>query len=192
MIKPGADVSKNAAIIVMGVCGVGKSHIANLVAEVIGAPMVEADNYHTDESKSKMAVGIALSDEDRFPWLDKVATAANSALENNVNVVIACSALRHSYRARLIRSLPSCLFIHLTGPQEVIEERLANRQGHFAGVKLLQSQLTILEDLSDDENGFSIDISPPAEDMLKQIMEKLETPCIKNPDASSTNPTHTN
>lgn len=168
--------NKNA-IVVMGVCGAGKSHVAQLLSDRLGIGMVEADDFHSPENKRKMAGGEALTDTDRLPWLDAVAMAARLQLYCTGGAVIACSSLKRAYRNRLRSSLPACRFIHLSGPRALIAERLANRQGHFVGEALLDSQLETLEPLEAGEPGFTLEISRPIDQMVDNALKELrQTP----------------
>ncbi|MDN3720197.1 gluconokinase [Roseibium salinum] len=120
-----------------------------------------------------MAAGIALSEDDRRPWLDAVAAAAERQVAQTGGAVVACSALRRDYRDRLRAGLRSCVFIHLAGPKYLIEQRLANRQDHFVGKALLESQLKTLEPLEKGEAGFTLDISLPVGVLVQKAMDQL-------------------
>lgn len=162
-----------SAIVVMGVCGAGKSHLARRLSECLGVGMVEADDFHSPDNKRKMAAGEALTDADRMPWLDAVAMATRLQLYCTGGAVVACSSLKRAYRNRLRASLPACRFVHLTGPRALIAERLANRQGHFVGETLLDSQLATLEPLEAGESGFALEISRPVDALVDIALEKL-------------------
>lgn len=125
-----------------------------------------------------MAAGQALSDAEREPWLDAIAAAARAAARPDRDVVVACSALRRTYRDRLRSRLglavfASLTFVHLTGQRALIAARLAARDDHFVGESLLDSQLAILEPLSPDEAGFTLEISPPLDMVVDRAMEML-------------------
>lgn len=162
-----------SAIVVMGVCGAGKSRLARRLSECLGVGMVEADDFHSPDNKRKMAAGEALTDADRMPWLDAVAMAARLQLYCTGGAVVACSSLKRTYRERLRASLPACRFIHLSGPRALIAERLANRQGHFVGETLLDSQLATLEPLEAGEAGFTLEISRPVDALVDAALEEL-------------------
>jgi carbohydrate kinase (thermoresistant glucokinase family) len=127
--------------------------------------IVDADVFHSDASRAKMAAGIPLNDADRAPWLDEVG----SVLSTSSNLVVACSALKRSYRDQLRKWAPDLFTVHLTSSKELLMERLATREGHFAGANLLPSQLETLELLSSDENG--IEMSADAD--LEAIVERI-------------------
>ncbi|MEM9632275.1 MAG: gluconokinase [Pseudomonadota bacterium] len=161
------------AIIVMGVCGAGKSALAERLAKRLDVGMVEADDFHSPENKRKMSAGEALNDADRLPWLDAVGLAAQLQIYCTGGAIIACSSLKRTYRERLRASLKSCRFIHLTGSQSLIKERLADRKGHFVGETLLESQLATLEPLNDDEDGFTLEISSPVDQLADRALKEL-------------------
>ncbi|MES0879718.1 gluconokinase [Roseibium sp. SCP14] len=160
-------------IIVMGVCGAGKSALAERLSKSLDVGMVEADDFHSPENKRKMSAGDALTDADRLPWLDAVSLAARLQIYCKGGAIVACSSLKRTYRERLRASLTSCRFIHLTGSRSLIKERLANRKGHFVGETLLDSQLAILEPLNDDEDGFTLEISSPVDQLADRALKEL-------------------
>lgn len=173
------------AIVVMGVCGVGKSLIADRIARHLEVDMVEADDFHSAANRQKMAQGIALSDADRTPWLNTVAETALEHCTNGEGVVVACSSLRRSYRDLLKGVLNPCVFVHLTGERALIEQRLTERKDHFVGKALLESQLKTLEPLQAGEPGFPIDISLAVDEVVEGALEGLR----KNlPDATVLRP----
>lgn len=163
----------HVAIVVMGVCGVGKSRIASTLSEQLSIGLIEADDHHSPENKAKMSGGIALTDVDRTPWLEAVGLAAREKIASSGGVVVACSSLKKIYRDQLRSLLPGCHFLHLTGPRELIKERLDQRRGHFVGETLLDSQLATLEPLNEDEDGFTLPISMPVEGLIDSALEKL-------------------
>jgi gluconokinase len=134
-------------VVVMGVSGTGKSTIGARLAEALGVDFVDGDDIHTDAAKSQMAAGGPLDDETRGPWLDRLHHILTD--HEHAGVVLACSALKHSYRRRLTGRLPNIVFVALVAPRGVLDERLESRPGHFAGPALLTSQLDTLE-LGDD------------------------------------------
>ena len=149
----------------MGVAGVGKSTVGAELSQQLRTSFVDADVFHSDASRAKMAAGIPLNDADRAPWLDEVG----SVLSTSSNLVVACSALKRSYRDQLRKWAPDLFTVHLTSSKELLMERLATREGHFAGANLLPSQLETLELLSADEDG--IEMSADAD--LEAIVERI-------------------
>lgn len=130
-------------ILIMGVSGCGKTTVGKRLAEETGAVFLDADNFHPAANLAKMAAGQPLTDEDRQPWLamiaEKIRTLADAPF------VLACSALRESYRQQLLAACPGMKIIHLHGSRELLLERLQKRQGHFMPASLLDSQLATLE-----------------------------------------------
>ncbi len=147
---------RRPVVVVMGVSGSGKSTVGGLLAERLGVPCAEADDFHPAANIAKMAAGHPLDDADRAPWLDAVADwIAGRAAEGGV---VTCSALRHRYRDRLRLAAPEVFFVHLDGPEELIAERLAARREHFMPATLLRSQLDALEPLTAGEAGAVVGI----------------------------------
>lgn len=131
-------------IVVMGVSGSGKSTLAQALARHWGVPCIEGDDLHAPESLAKMAAGVPLEDEDRWPWLDRIGTAIAGAGQNGV--VAACSALRLVYRDRLRRAVgPRLRFVFVDLSRNDLAARMATRNGHFMPAALLDSQLQTLE-----------------------------------------------
>ena len=153
-------------IVVMGVSGCGKSTVGKLLAEKLDAKFIDGDDLHPDENKAKMAAGIALNDEDRWPWLDKVG----ESLANNERIVIACSALKRIYRERILANAAGTVFVHLAGSREILAERMASRPNHFMPLSLLDSQLATLEPLEYDEPGVVVDINQPLEKIVESCL----------------------
>ncbi|VDK47853.1 unnamed protein product [Anisakis simplex] len=159
-------------IFLMGVAGCGKSTVGVELANQLGARFIDADNYHTVENRSKMAKGIPLSDSDRLPWLQQIAAIAKES--DAQIVVIACSALKRTYRQILSESLEDdYMFIHLDVPRTELERRLQSRKGHFFNKSLLDSQLTTLEKLQDERNSIILDADQCVANIITQIMSLL-------------------
>lgn len=149
-------------VVVMGVSGSGKSTVGEQVAELLGVPFVDGDALHPAANVAKMASGIPLTDEDRIPWLRAVGRAlAEASPEGGV---VACSALKRSYRDLIRSEAPDVLFAELDGDRALLAARMAARPGHFMPVSLLDSQLATLEPLQPEEHGLRLDVSrSPAE-----------------------------
>lgn len=154
----------------MGVSGSGKSAVAERVAERLALPFAEADIFHTRTSVAKMAAGIPLSDQDRWPWLQELGgwIAVHEALGNST--VMACSSLKRDYRKVLGEAAPGVHFLHLHGPPEVILERLDSRRDHFMPPELLDSQLAALQPLAVDEAGQELDIRMDLDELIEQAL----------------------
>ncbi|MGO4536651.1 gluconokinase [Leifsonia sp. 2MCAF36] len=149
------------AVVVMGVAGCGKSTVAALLAERLGWELLEGDGLHPAANVERMGAGSPLTDEDRAPWLDAIASWMDERRAGGRPVVVACSALRRRYRDVLRRD--DVVFLHLTGSAELLAERLAVREHHFMKAGMLQSQLDLLEPPARDERHLTLDIGvPPA------------------------------
>lgn len=149
-------------VVVMGVSGSGKSTVGEQVAELLGVPFVDGDALHPAANVAKMASGIPLTDDDRIPWLRAVGRAL--AETSPEGAVVACSALKRSYRDLIRSEAPDALFAELDGDRALLAARMAARPGHFMPVSLLDSQLATLEPLQPEERGLRLDVSrSPAE-----------------------------
>ncbi|MDQ0147433.1 gluconokinase, GntK/IdnK-type [Pseudarthrobacter niigatensis] len=158
-------------IIVMGVSGSGKTTIGDLVARELGIPFLDGDSLHPVENVAKMAAGTPLTDEDRWPWLATVG--AELAKAGDGGLVLACSALRRSYRDAIREQAPDTIFLHLNGSKEVLKARTEGRTGHFMPPALLDSQLATLEPLQEDERGVVVDIAAPVPDVVAQALKGI-------------------
>ena len=139
----------------MGVSGAGKSAVGFALARRLGLEFVDADALHPETNVAKMAAGIPLTDDDRWPWLALVGHALASA--EREGLVIACSALRRAYRDAIRAVAPTVQFVHLSVPASTLAQRVGDRPEHFMPAALLDSQLATLEPLEADEVGVSID-----------------------------------
>jgi gluconokinase len=133
----------------MGVSGVGKTTIGKLLAESLQWEFHDADDFHSLENVEKMRLGMPLTDADRKPWLQNLQTAIRHWLHENKNVVLACSALRDSYRQFLVLDSDRTKLVYLKGSYQLIQQRLHERQNHYMNEKLLSSQFETLEEPSD-------------------------------------------
>ncbi|MGO4385449.1 gluconokinase [Specibacter sp. RAF43] len=157
-------------IVVMGVSGCGKSTVGALVARELGLPFIDGDSLHPAANIAKMAAGTPLDDDDRRPWLSSVGAALASAPRG---IVVACSALKRSYRDAIRRHAPGAVFLHLDGSRELLAARLQGRQGHFMPMALLDSQLATLEPLGPDEAGLVVDVSATVADVVGAAVARL-------------------
>ena len=162
-------MSTKPRIIVMGVSGCGKTTIGDLVARELGVPFLDGDSLHPVENVAKMAAGTPLTDEDRWPWLATVGAALAKAGDGGL--VLACSALRRSYRDAIRAQAPDTIFLHLHGTKDVLGQRLEGRTGHFMPTTLLDSQLATLEPLQADEAGFVVDIAAPVDEVVASTLK---------------------
>jgi gluconokinase len=136
----------------MGVSGSGKSTIARLLAGRLGWRLAEGDDFHSAANIAKMRAGVALTDEDRWPWLDAVAAWIRATREQHEHGIVACSALKRAYRERIAEGCIDVRFVYLTADYDAIAERLARRTGHYMPLTLLRSQFDTLEPPGADEN----------------------------------------
>ncbi|MEU0838405.1 gluconokinase [Streptomyces sp. NPDC005962] len=158
-------------VVVMGVSGTGKTTVGPLLAEALGVPYAEADDFHPPANIAKMSAGTPLGDEDRWPWLDAIGVWAHDHIAHGG--VVSCSALKRSYRDRLRAAEPGVVFLHLTGERKLIADRMQERKGHFFSGAMLDSQLATLEPLQPDENGVAVDIAPGPETITEQAVAAL-------------------
>ncbi len=160
-------------VVVMGVSGCGKTTIGALVAHELEVPFIDGDSLHPVENVAKMAAGIPLDDEDRWPWLARVGCELTAA--GPAGLVIACSALKRSYRDAIRAQAPDTLFLLLNGTRAVLEARLEGRSGHFMPAALLDSQLATLEPLGTDEAGVVVDIASAVGQVVQEGVAGLGT-----------------
>ncbi|MBD2500277.1 gluconokinase [Anabaena azotica] len=157
-------------IIIMGVSGSGKTTIGQMLAESLHWEFQDADSFHPIDNIEKMRHGIPLNDVDRIPWLQSLQIAISNWLQENRNVVLACSALKASYRQYLVLNSDVKL-VYLHGSFELIKNRLQKRQNHFMGVELLTSQF---ESLEEPDNVIRVDISQSPQVIIQDIKKVLE------------------
>lgn len=158
-------------VVVMGVAGTGKTTIGPLLADRLGVPYAEGDQFHPEANIRKMSSGVPLDDADREPWLDAIGAWAHGRAR--LGGVVSCSALKRSYRDRLRAAAPGLVFVHLTGDREVVERRIADRRGHFLPTALLDSQFATLEPLDRDEPGVAVDVSGTPEEIIERAVAAL-------------------
>jgi gluconokinase len=166
-------IAKPVVLVFMGVSGCGKTTVAAILAGRLGWPFEEGDALHPQANVEKMAAGHPLTDEDRAPWLEKVARWVEERLDAGENGIITCSALKRSYRDVINRRGSGVLFVYLAGSRETIAARLAVRHGHFMPSSLLDSQFADLEDPTLDEPAIRVDIGPAPDEIAQGILEKL-------------------
>jgi gluconokinase len=161
-------------IVVMGVAGSGKTTIASGLAEKLGVPFVEGDSLHPIANVKKMANGIPLTDEDRWPWLAAIGERMEVERLTGHGVVVSCSALKHAYRDCLRKEVHGKVhFILLDGSRELITDRMKKRKGHFMPPALLDSQFTTLEKPTSDEHAVILDISHTVPTLLAEAAQSV-------------------
>ena len=156
-------------VIVMGVTGAGKTTIGQLLAVQLHWEFTDADDFHPAANVEKIRRGIPLSDEDRQPWLDRLQHAITDWIAAKSNVVLACSALKRSYRQKL-KAGPEVRFVYLKGSAEQIAGRLRARHGHFAGESILAGQFA---DLEEPESAIAVDVSETPQQIVDEIRKQL-------------------
>lgn len=156
-------------VVVMGVSGAGKTTIGKLLAARLGVPFIEGDDYHPPANVAKMASGVPLEDADRWPWLDRL----NELLKQHPRAVLACSALKAAYRARLLKGIDGARIVHLHGDRAVIAERLKARRHRYMPASLLDSQFAILEA---PRQAIACNVSGEPEECVEQIVRELSRP----------------
>ena len=162
------------AIIVMGVSGAGKSSVGERLAQRLGCSFAEGDRLHPASNVEKMAKGIPLADEDRWPWLDLVGQELASALARGDTLVLSCSALKRAYRERLRKAAGGELFfVFLKGSTELLEVRMGERTGHFMPTSLLKSQLATLESPEGEDRVVTVDIDASLETIVDNAYDAL-------------------
>ena len=157
-------------LVIMGVSGCGKSSVGVGLATELGLIYRDGDDLHPLENVAKMRAGVALNDADRWPWLDRVGWI----LKTQAPVVVGCSALKRAYRDRIRAAAGgSVCFVHLAGSKDVIAGRMAQRQGHYMPLSLLDSQFAALEPPGAEEKAISVSIDQPLNAMVAAIMRHL-------------------
>jgi gluconokinase len=156
-------------IVIMGVAGCGKSSVGEALALRLAIPYRDGDDLHTPEAVEKMRQGIPLTDEDRWPWLDRVA----QVLATEAPLIIGCSALKRAYRDRIRSGAGGRVtFIHLSGSRDLIASRMSARTGHYMPTSLLDSQFAALEAPGPDE-AITVDIDQPLTATVDTILSQL-------------------
>jgi gluconokinase len=163
-------------ILVMGVCGSGKSTVGQGLARGLGLPFIEGDELHPEKNVARMAAGIPLTDDDRRGWLDAIAARLDDAAARAQGAVVACSALKRAYRDRLRRAAPDLRVVWLHGDEALLARRMAGRAGHYMPPSLLPSQLATLEPPHPDEHALAADIGQPPDALVQGLVAQLQEP----------------
>ena len=159
-------------VIVMGVSGCGKTTVGKMLAERLDWDFIESDAFHSAEDVRKMSNGIPLTDDDRWPWLERLNAAIKEQQIEGRSCVVACSALKESYRELLCKGVTSCLYVYLKGDYPLIEKRMRQR-AHFMKAGMLQSQFDALEEPTD---AITIDIRRSPDMIVEAITRQLTQP----------------
>ena len=153
------------AAVVMGVASCGKTSVGEALAARLGASFTEGDRLHPKVNVEKMSAGVALTDEDRWPWLTQVG----ESLQGNGGRIASCSALKRAYREHIIaKAGRPVAFVFLDGSRSLLEQRIAARKGHFMPPALLASQLDTLERPAADERAKTFDIARPVDEIVAE------------------------
>ncbi|PRD49486.1 gluconokinase [Phyllobacterium myrsinacearum] len=165
-------------LIVMGVSGSGKSSVGEGIAAALSLPFIEGDVLHPESNVRKMSAGIPLTDEDRWPWLDKIGAELAKA-ENGV--VVSCSALKKMYRDRLRQEAGGTLaFVFLDGSLAVLRDHMGKRTGHFMPLSMLDSQLATLESPTGEPLVFTQDVAHPITQIVEASVEWLRAQTFRD------------
>jgi gluconokinase len=165
---------RRLAVVVMGVSGSGKSTAASAIGAALGLHFIDGDSLHSSASVAKMQAGTPLQDADRWPWLDRIGAALADAAQWPQGVVIACSALRRSYRDRIRAAAPGVRFVFLDGSRDLIGSRMAGRRGHYMPGSLLDSQFRTLEVPGEDETDVRrMPIDHPVSEIVRRAVHEL-------------------
>ena len=159
-------------IIIFGVSGAGKTTVGKLLARELGWRLIEADDFHSAANIEKMRSGRPLTDEDRWPWLERLREQIERSFATGENVVMACSALKRAYRDHL-RVSDEVKFVFLRGDFPLIQKQLRSRPAHFMNPALLQSQFDYLEEPRPAEDVLTIELGRTPEEIVNEIETKL-------------------
>jgi gluconokinase len=171
MTQPGAAPVQQPVLVIMGVSGSGKSTVAGILAGQLGWDLEEGDDLHPAENVAKMASGVPLTDEDRWPWLDTIASWIIEHTMAGIPGIITCSALKRIYRDRLREK--NVVFVHLSGSKEQIARRLTARMDHYMPATLLDSQIATLEPPGPDENTIVVDVGRTPAEEAAEVVRRL-------------------
>jgi gluconokinase len=158
-------------IIVMGVAGCGKTTVGELLAKRLGWSFYDADGFHPAENVAKMANGTPLTDSDRAPWLAALHALISASLKENRPAVLACSALKESYRHQLLEGNQGVQIVYLKSSYDLIWSRISQRQGHYMKPEMLQSQFDILEEPT---HALTLDAAWSVEELVQEILRLLD------------------
>ncbi|WP_180966971.1 gluconokinase [Cohaesibacter celericrescens] len=161
-------------IVVMGISGTGKSTLGRQIAEHLGVPFVEGDDFHSPQNVSKMAAGQPLTNEDRQPWLASLASAMSDWASKNETRVVSCSALRKQYRDCFRSAASDLRFLFLDGSLDLVRQRMQQRDNHFMPAELVESQMETLEYPVDETDVIRLDVSRPTKELVDDAVSALQ------------------
>ncbi len=160
-------------LVIMGVSGSGKTTIAKGLQKRLGWQYQEGDALHPPANVEKMKAGHPLIDEDRWPWLARIAQKIDEWRSQGISGIVTCSALKRSYRDVIIGKRPDVVLVFPKGSKSLIGERMARRHGHFMPASLLDSQFATLEEPSPDENPIIVDIDATPDRIVDEVVQRL-------------------
>ncbi len=166
-------MSRPFYVVVMGVSGCGKSTTGATLAQALNASFIDGDDLHPETNIRKMTAGIALNDDDRWPWLDQINLKAAESLASGQSLVVACSALKKSYRRRLCSDEANAVFVYLDGSVELITERQSSRKDHFMPATLVESQFAALEPPHGESNVVCVSLDQSVHEVVCEAQHKL-------------------
>ncbi|MET7543835.1 gluconokinase [Streptomyces sp. NPDC005507] len=172
--------SHSPCIVVAGVSGTGKSTLGRLLADRLGVPFAEADDFHPPGNIAKMSAGVPLDDEDRRPWLESIGHWLRERDANGSGGVIACSALKRRYRSTLRAACPDVYFLQLTASRDLLAERISQRTAHVMPKTLLDSQLAALGPLTPDEPGATLDAGTAPDAITDMVIDLIPWSAIED------------
>jgi gluconokinase len=167
-------ITEPVIAVVMGVSGSGKTTVSALLSAALGCQFQEGDDLHPAENVEKMHGGTPLTDEDRMPWLHKIAEEIDSWRARGESGVLTCSALKRSYRDIIIDGRPDVTLVYLRGSYDLIRRRMAARHEHFMPVALLDSQFAALQEPTPDEHPIIVDVGNRPAEVATEIVRQLE------------------
>jgi carbohydrate kinase (thermoresistant glucokinase family) len=167
-------ITEPVIAVVMGVSGSGKTTVSALLSAALGCQFQEGDDLHPADNVEKMHGGTPLTDEDRMPWLHKIAEEIDSWRARGESGVLTCSALKRSYRDIIIGGRPDVTLVYLRGSYDLIRRRMAARHEHFMPVALLDSQFAALQEPTPDEHPIIVDVGSRPAEVATEIVRQLE------------------
>lgn len=165
-------------LIVAGVAGAGKTTVGALIAERMRWKFADADAFHTEVCRAKMRAGQPLTDDDRLPWLRRLGTWIDEHIAGGESAVLACSAIKRSYRAVLLGGRPQARMVFIEASEQTLRNRLATRAGHFFPASMLNSQLAALEPPARDENILVIQSGPDPSHTAERVLEAIQPDAV--------------
>jgi len=178
-------VNKPVILVVMGVSSSGKTTVAKFLADALGCPFREGDDLHPQANVDKMRRGLPLTDADRAPWLDRIASELDHWRAHGLSGVLTCSALKRAYRAKIIGDRRDVTLVYLSGSYELVKRRMAARRNHFMPVALLDSQFAALEPPGADEHPITVAVEGSGVAIAGEVARELVERQRRKPDSAS-------